>query len=98
MGFVVRDDALHQLVYSGEDYKEFGAFTLADARGRAEELKAATGWGPTARVGGVARGWSDLTRAMQSAGVQTVAELAAVDPEHVAELARRTWVTPPSLL
>jgi hypothetical protein len=99
MGSVVSDeDVLRQPVFAGEDYKEFGAFTLGDVRGRAEELKAATGWGPTARVGAVARGWSELTRAMESAGVQTVAELAAVDPEHVAELARRVWVTPPSLL
>ena len=98
MGVVVIDDALHQPVYAGDDYKEFGAFTVADVRGRAEELAAATGWGPTARVGAVARGWSELGRAMEAAGVRTVAELATVDAAQVAEFARRVWVTPPSLL
>ena len=92
------ENPLHQLVYAGDDYKEFGAFTLADVRGRAEELQAATGWGPTARVGAIARGWSELARAMSSAGVETVAELAARDADGVAELARRVWVSPPSLL
>ena len=85
-------------VYAGEEYKAFGDFNLDDVRGRAAELKAATGWGPTARVGGVARGWSELSRAMEGAGVETVAQLAAIDPDTVAELARRVWVTPPSLL
>jgi hypothetical protein len=99
MGIVVSEgEMLHTSVYAGEAYKEFGDFTLDDVRGRAAELTAATGWGPTARVGGVARGWSDLSRAMEAAGVDTVAELAAIEPETVAELARRTWVTPPSLL
>jgi hypothetical protein len=94
----VTEDPLAQLVYTGEAYKAFGAFTLADVNGRAQELKASTGWGPTARVGAIARGWSELARAMTSAGVDTVAELAARDADQVAELARRTWVTPPSLL
>lgn len=92
------DDPLRQLVYAGDDYKEFGAFTLEDVRGRADELQAATGWGPTARVGAIARGWSELARTMTSAGAETVADLAAGDPAYVTELARRVWVTPPSLL
>jgi hypothetical protein len=94
----VTDDPLRTPVYAGESYKEFGAFTLDDVRGRAAELTAATGWGPTARVGGVARGWSELSRAMETAVVDTVDALAAIDPDTVAELARRVWVTPPSLL
>jgi hypothetical protein len=95
---VTDEDFLQRPVYAGDDYKEFGAFTLEDVRGRADELTAATGWGPTARVGAIARGWSELSRAMEAAGVRTVAELAALDAARVAELARRVWVTPPSLL
>lgn len=92
------EDVLREPVYAGEDYKEFGAFTLADVRGRADELSAATGWGPTARVGAIARGWAELGRAMEAAGARTVADLAALDAAGVAEFARRVWVTPPSLL
>jgi hypothetical protein len=96
---VVNDeDPLRQLVYAGEDYKEFGAFTVDDVRGRADELKAVTGWGPTARVGGIARAWSELAHAMTTARARTVADLAASDPDQVATLARRVWVNPPSLL
>ena len=29
------EDALRQLVYAGDAYKEFGAFTVADVRGAA---------------------------------------------------------------
>ena len=58
--------------------RPFGEFTLADARERADELRAATGWGPTARVAAVALAWRELTSAMERAGAGTVAEL---DPD-----------------
>lgn len=79
-------------VYAGDGYKPFGEFTLRDVQARAAELAQATGWGPTARVGAVARAWSELGRAMSAAGAGTVAELG---PETVASLAGRLWVTPP---
>jgi hypothetical protein len=88
-------DPLRAPVYAGDGYKEFGAFTIADVRGRADELKAVTGWGPTVRVGAIARGWSELARAMTAAGAETVAEL---DPAQAAEFARKVWATPPDLL
>ena len=47
---------------------------------RAAELSAAAGWGPTARVGGVARGWSELGRAMSAAGAARVRDLGAAGP------------------
>jgi hypothetical protein len=84
--------ALEQPVYADGAYKPFGEFTLADVTARADELRAATGWGPTARVAGVARAWSDLARAMALAGVQRVGEL---EPSVAEEHARRTWVVPP---
>ena len=40
--------------------RPFGEFTLDDARERADELRAATGWGPTARVASVALAWREL--------------------------------------
>jgi hypothetical protein len=71
--------------------KPFGEFTLSDARARAAELSSVVGFG-TARVAGVARGWSELARAMETAGARTVAELG---PERGAEFARKLWVVPP---
>lgn len=79
-------------VYAGDGYKAFGEFTLHDVEARAAELRQATGWGPTARVGAVARAWSELARAMTKAGAGTVAELGQ---EAAASFAGRLWVTPP---
>jgi hypothetical protein len=86
------DDPLARPVHAAGGDKPFGRFTLADAQARAAELRAATGWGPTTRVAAVARGWSELARAMQAAGAATVAEL---DHELAGEFARRLWVVPP---
>jgi hypothetical protein len=79
-------------VYTGERYKAFGDFTLADVEDRARELASVTGWGPTARVASVARGWSERARAMSSAGAATVAELG---DEAGGEFARKVWAVPP---
>jgi hypothetical protein len=73
------------------DSKPFGEFTLADVRERAAELSSVVGFG-TARVAGIARGWSELAREMATAGAPTVAELG---PERGAEFARKLWVVPP---
>jgi hypothetical protein len=84
--------ALSAVVYDGTSYRPFGSFTIEDALGRAAELEGVTGWGPTARVGAVARGWSELARAMGEAGVTIVSELES----DVAEgFARRVWAVPP---
>lgn len=71
--------------------KPFGEFTLADVRARSAELSSVVGFG-TARVAGIARGWTELARAMEAAGAGTVAEL---EPERGAEFARQLWVVPP---
>lgn len=89
------DDHLRRTVFDGTRDKPFGEFTAADARTRARELREVTGWGPTARVGAVARGWSELADALAAAGAGTVAEL---DPQSTTAFARRLWITPPSLL
>jgi len=50
------------------------------------------GWGPTARVGSVARAWAQLARSMSGAGAATVAEL---DPAALATVAGQLWIVPP---
>jgi hypothetical protein len=89
---VVSADPLKQAVYASGGYKPFGELTLADVESRAQELRSATGFGPTARVASVARAWSELAARMRRSGAGTVAELRA---EVDAELARRLWVLPP---
>jgi hypothetical protein len=89
---VSESDALSRPVYTDGADKPFGEFTLAEVRARAEELSAAVGWGPTARVAGVARGWSALGREMSGAGAAVVGDLDRATAE---EYARKLWVVPP---
>jgi hypothetical protein len=70
----------------------FGELTLDDARSRADELRAAVGFGPTTRVAPVAMAWRELTFAMERAGAARVGEL---EPEAIVELAPKLWVVPP---
>jgi hypothetical protein len=76
----------------GVGTKPFGEFTASEVRARATELRSVVGFGPTARVAGVANGWSELARAMDAAGAARVGDLG---PERGAEFARRLWVVPP---
>ena len=85
-------DPLDQPVYAENEYKPFGDFTLAEVQARAAELSSAAGWGPTARVGAVARCWSELARTMSGAGAVRVRDL---DAAQAGEYARRLWVVPP---
>ena len=85
-------EVLARPVYATDGYKPFGEFTVSDVEARAAELSAASGFGPTARVGSVAREWSALAAAMRSAGAACVADLAS---ESVLEYARKVWVVPP---
>jgi hypothetical protein len=89
-----RDPAgiLDERVYAGGRAKPFGELTAEEVKARADELRAATGWGPTARVAAVAMAWGELARLMAGVQAQTVADL---DPEAVAERAERLWVVPP---
>lgn len=81
-----------QPVFAGGSSKPFGEVTIGEVLERAEELRAAAGWGPTVKVGSVARAWSELGSVMEEAGAATVADL---DHQAVAERAERLWVIPP---
>jgi hypothetical protein len=80
-------------LYVGERYRRFGELTAADARAQAAELGAAGGWGPLAKVAGVALAWRELAAELARVGAEaTVADL---DPEVQRRFARRLWVVPP---
>lgn len=72
--------------------RPFGELTLDDVGSRADELRAAIGWGPTARVAPVAQAWRQLSMEMQRAGATRVREL---DPDVLGGLARNLWVVLP---
>ena len=83
---------LASLVYARGATRPFGELTQDDVLTRADELRAAVGFGPTARIAPVAQAWRELGLTMQQAGVSTVAEL----PEDVlVAMAPRLWVVPP---
>jgi len=72
--------------------RPFGELTVEDVRARADELRAATGWGPTVRVAPVAQAWRELAMVMQRTGSASVGE---VEPQVLIELAQRLWVVLP---
>jgi hypothetical protein len=86
------DTVLAEPVFAGGRSKPFAELTAEEVRARADELKAAAGWGPTAKVASVAMAWSVFARLMEQQGAATVAE---VDREAVAEHAEKLWVIPP---
>jgi hypothetical protein len=86
------DRILDQEVFIRGANRPFGELTPDDVRARADELRAAVGWGPTARVAPVAQAWRELANAMDSAGAATPGEL---EPDVLARLAPRLWVTLP---
>jgi hypothetical protein len=83
---------LEQQVFIRGANRPFGELTAEDARSRADELRAAVGWGPTARIAPVAQAWRELSIAMDKAGAATASEL---EPEALVRLAPRLWVTLP---
>jgi hypothetical protein len=83
---------VQQQVYIRGANRPFGELTTEDARERADELKAATGWGPTARVASYAFAWRELSMEMERSGVATVSEL---DPDLLVSLAPKLWVVLP---
>jgi hypothetical protein len=86
------DSILTTTVFVDGANRPFGELTLDQVRARADELRAATGWGPTARVAPVARAWRELAIALEQAQAGTVGEL---DSDVVIELAPKLWVVPP---
>jgi hypothetical protein len=86
------DRVLEQEVFIRGANRPFGELTRDDAASRADELRAAVGWGPTARVAPVAQAWRELAMTMDRAGATAVREL---EPEVLLALAPRLWVTLP---
>jgi hypothetical protein len=86
------DRILEQQVFIRGANRPFRELTADDARSRADELRAAVGWGPTARVAPVAQAWRELSMELDRAGAATVG---ALDPELLVKLAPRLWVTLP---
>ncbi len=87
-----REQIIHETVYIRGANRPFGELTTDDARSRADELRAAAGFGPTARVAPVARAWRELMMAMESSGAATVADL---DADVVSDLGPKLWIVPP---
>jgi hypothetical protein len=83
---------LEQSVFARGAHRPFAELTGEDVRSRAGELRAAVGWGPTARVAPVARAWRQLGEAMAEHQAATVAGLPG---ELVLELAPRLGVLAP---
>lgn len=72
----------------------FGEMSLDQVRARAVELRAAVGWGPTARVAPVARAWAQLAIAMQDS---QAAKVGALEAEALEGLAPQLWVILPGV-
>jgi hypothetical protein len=89
-----REQILDQQIYIGGANRSFGDVTVQDARARADELRAATGFGPTARVAPVARAWRELVLEMERSGIATVGQL---DTAVLTALAPKLWVVMPGL-
>ena len=83
---------LEQTVFIRAANVPFGELTAQDARARADELRAAIGWGPTARVAPVALAWRELALTMERDAAGSVSEL---DADVLLELAPRLWIVPP---
>ena len=86
------ETVLAEPVFAGGRSKRFAELTAAEVRSRAEELRAATGWGPMARVASVASAWAQLAKLMDESAAATVADL---DRDAVADRAEQLWVVPP---
>jgi hypothetical protein len=86
------EQILAERVFAGGRSKPFAELTHADVEARAQELRSATGWGPTARVGSVALAWRELARLMSDRGAQSVGDL---DPEELVGRAQKLWIVPP---
>jgi hypothetical protein len=83
---------LAERVFAGGESKPFGQLSQTEVEERADELRSATGWGPTARVAAVAMAWRELARLMAERGAGTVAEL---PPDDLQARAQKLWVVPP---
>ena len=86
------DRVLAERVFAGGRSKPFAEMTADEVKARAAELRAATGWGPTAKVGSVAMAWGELGRLMEHVDA---ADRRRPEADAVAERAEKLWVVPP---
>ncbi len=70
----------------------FGKIGVDEAKQQAAELKALQGWGPMAKVGTIARAWSELANTLNKRDATTVADL---DASTIITSATDLWVIPP---
>lgn len=84
-------ELLTRPVFSRGANVPFGQLTLDAVRARADELRTAVGFGPTARVLPVAMAWRELAARMERAGAGTVGEL---PEDELSQVAGRLWVGP----
>jgi hypothetical protein len=85
-------EILQQPVFVRDANVPFGELSADDARSQADRLRAAVGWGPTARVAPVALAWRELANAMERNAAAIVSDLAA---PMLLEIAPRLWIVPP---
>ncbi|WP_249010855.1 hypothetical protein [Conexibacter sp. DBS9H8] len=78
-------------VFSEGVNRRFGELTIGEVRARAEELRAAAGWGPTARVMPVAAAWGELAALMLATHAITVADL---PPAQIVAMTPGLWIAP----
>jgi hypothetical protein len=90
---VGEDGLLGRELYVGGRYRRFGELTAADARAQAEELAGAGGWGPMAKVAGVAQAWRELAAELARLGAE--ATVTQLEPSARERFAHRLWVLPP---
>ena len=83
---------LSQTVFIRDANVAFGELTADDARARADELRAAVGWGPTVRIAPVAMAWRELAMIMERTAAPSVRDLAS---DVLIQFAPRLWIVPP---
>jgi hypothetical protein len=92
---VAAQEILARLVFARGANRPLGELTLEDVRARADELRAAAGWGPTVRVSPVALAWRQLAAELEETGAATVAGL---DAATLVALAPRLWLSMPRMV
>ena len=70
----------------------FGQVDVDAAKTQSSELGALAGWGPTAKVGSIARAWGELAKTLEARAAATVADL---EPGMIKKVAEELWIIPP---
>ena len=84
---------LAERVFAGGRSKPFAELTADEVKARADELREVTGWGPTVKVGSVARAWARAGTAHGRDAARGPSRTST--PRPWSERAERLWVVPP---